>query len=38
VTLRLEPLAQTKLVLSGTEKAGLVLGVLTALCKLGYIQ
>lgn len=33
VTLRLEPLAQTKLVLSGTEKAGLVLGVLTALCR-----
>lgn len=31
MTLGLEPLAQTKLVLSRTEKAGLVLGVLTAL-------
>lgn len=31
VALGLEPLAQTKLVLSGTEKAGLVLGVLTAI-------
>lgn len=34
MTLLLNPLSQTEFILDGTEKAGLVFGVLTALYKL----
>ena len=39
VTLILEPLPQTQLILSGTQKAGLLFGVFTALfvfCQISY--